>query len=166
MRKDMTTKQFIISCIINVLNSIFYFFSYKVTFNYKGLIYLTILTLDFNCIYLFLSFICDISFFIFKSERLEKLNDFLRNKFCHVFNPLSYLVTILFWSLAAMGGMGDIFINFQFIVICTFNNYNFCYNRYIFCRSSKTFFFIEIFNCDVWICFILWYFLCNINFKI
>ena len=75
------------------------------------MIYLTIITLDFNSIYLFLSFICDISLFIFKSQKLEALNDFMRNKVCHVANPLSYAVTILFWTLALLGGMGDIIIS-------------------------------------------------------
>ena len=73
--------------------------------------------MDFNSIYLFLSFICDISLFIFKSTKLEALNNFLRNKLCHVANPISYTVTVLFWGIAAFGGMGDIFANFMFIVL-------------------------------------------------
>ena len=112
----MITIQFIISCIINVLNAFFYFYGYKYILNYKCLIYLTVLTLDFNSIYLLLTFICDISFFICKSTALEKLNTFLRDKYCHVFNPASYLVTILFWSLAVVGGMGNIFYNVDFII--------------------------------------------------
>ncbi len=113
----MTTKQFIMSCIINILNAFFYFYGYEFTFNYQFLLFLTILTLDFNSIYLLLSFICDISFFIFKSTKLEALNTFLRDKFCHIFNPASYFVTILFWILAAMGGMGDIFFNARIIIL-------------------------------------------------
>ncbi len=113
----MTTIQFIISCIINVLNAFFYFYSYNFNLNYKFLIYLTVLTLDFNSIYLLLTFICDISFFICKSTAFEQLNTFLRDKYCHVFNPASYLVTILFWSLAVMGGMGNIFNNLDLIIL-------------------------------------------------
>ena len=99
------------------LNSFFYFLAYEVTFNYRFLVFLTIITLDFNSIYLFLSFICDISLFIFKSTKLEVLNNFLRNQLCHVANPISYTVTVLFWGIAAFGGMGDIFANFMFIVL-------------------------------------------------
>ena len=117
MRTNITLKQFIVSCIINGLNSFFYFLAYEVTFNYRFLVFLTIITLDFNSIYLFLSFICDISLFIFKSTKLEVLNNFLRNKLCHVANPISYTVTVLFWGIAAFGGMGDIFANFMFIVL-------------------------------------------------
>ena len=102
MRNNITLKQFIISCIINVIN-FFYFLGYDFTLNYRSLIFLTIITLDFNTIYLLLSFICDISLFIFKSQKLEPLNDFMRNKVCQVANPLSYAVTILFWSLALFG---------------------------------------------------------------
>lgn len=120
MRNQITKTQFIVSCVINGLNTILYFMSYDFTLNYYCLIYLTVITLDLNSIYLFLSFICDISFFIFKSEKLEAMNGFLRNKVCHVLNPISYLVTILFWGIGAFGGMGDIFANFLF---CLFNIY-------------------------------------------
>jgi len=117
MRTNITLSQFIVSCIINGLNSIFFFLFYGVTFDYRFLVFLTIITLDFNSIYLFLSFICDISLFIFKSTKLEVLNNFLRNKLCHVANPISYTVTVLFWGIAAFGGMGDIFANFIFIIL-------------------------------------------------
>ena len=63
------------------------------------------------------SFICDISLFVFKSTKLEVLNDFMRNKICHIANPISYIVTILFWSLALFGGMGDIVGNVLFLMI-------------------------------------------------
>ena len=117
MRTNITLSQFIVSCIINGLNSFFYFLAYNVTLNYRFLIFLTIITLDFNSIYLFLSFICDISLFIFKSTKLEELNNFLRNKLCHVANPISYTVTVLFWGIAAFGGMGDIFADLMFIIL-------------------------------------------------
>ena len=120
MRTNITLSQFIVSCIINGLNSFFYFLAYEITFNYRFLVFLTIITLDFNSIYLFLSFICDISLFIFKSTKLEVLNNFLRNKLCHVANPISYTVTVLFWGIAAFGGMGDIFANFIFIILIPF----------------------------------------------
>jgi hypothetical protein len=98
-------------------NSFFFFLFYEVTFNYQFLIFLTIITLDFNSIYLFLSFICDISLFAFKSTKLEALNDFLRNKLCHVANPISYTVTVLFWGIAVFGGMGDIFADIMLTIL-------------------------------------------------
>jgi len=107
MRKNITLKQFIVSCILNGLNTVFYFLGYQVFFDYRNLIFLTVITLDFNSIYLFLSFICDISLFIFKSTKLESLNNFLRNTLCHVVNPISYAVTIIAWGIAAIWGMGD-----------------------------------------------------------
>lgn len=109
MRDSLTKKQFIIACIINGLNTFFYFFGFPFVFNFHKLIFLTMITLDLNCIYLFLSFICDISLFIFKSDRLEKMNDILRNKISNVINPISYLVTILFWFLVIFGGIINAF---------------------------------------------------------
>lgn len=122
MRTNITLSQFIVSCIINGLNSFFFFLFYEFTFDYRFLVFLTIITLDFNSIYLFLSFICDISLFIFKSAKLEVLNNFLRNKLCHVANPISYIVTVLFWGIAAFGGMGDIFADFMFILVNVYSH--------------------------------------------
>ena len=107
MRINITLKQFIVSCIINGINLICVILAYQVIFDYRSLVYLTAITWDFNSIYLFLSFICDISLFIFKSTKLEKLNNFLRNILCHVANTISYAVTFLFWGLFALGGLGE-----------------------------------------------------------
>ena len=105
MRESITTNQFIISCIINGINTIFYFYSYPISFDYRQLVYLTIITLDLNCIYLFLSFICDFALFVFNSDKLENMNNFLRNKFCHIINPIQYTVTISFLVLLITGGV-------------------------------------------------------------
>ena len=111
MRESITKKQFIISCIINGINTIFYFYGYSFGFNYTKLVFLTIITLDFNCVYLFLSFISDFALFVFKSDILEIVNDFLRNSFCHIINPIEYMVNISFWILIIGGGIQGVFID-------------------------------------------------------
>ena len=111
MRDSISLKQFITTCVLNILNIVIYFVFYEYTCSVYSLIFLTVITLDVNSIYLLISFICDISFFVFKSQNLEKINNFMRNKYSHLSNSMSYLVTILFWTLAALGGMGDIFRN-------------------------------------------------------
>ena len=109
MRESISKKQFIIACVLNGLNTICYFFGLKFVINPHKYIFLTMITLDFNCIYLFLSFICDVSFYAFKSDKLEKMNDILRNKVSNVSNPISYMVTLLFWLLVISGGITEAF---------------------------------------------------------
>ena len=109
MRDFITKKQFITTCIINGINTIFYFIGYSYGFDYRQLVFITIITLDFNSIYLFLTFICDLSIFVFNSEKLENMNDILRNKIAHVINPISYFVTFMFWVLIITGGIKDAF---------------------------------------------------------
>ena len=46
-----------------------------------------------NFIYLFICFICDISFCC--TTKLRKLNNYTRNTLCHILNPLSYFRTIV-----------------------------------------------------------------------
>ena len=75
MRDFITKKQFITTCIINGINTIFYFIGYSFGFDYTQLVYITIISLDCNSIYLFLTFICDLSIFIFNSEKLENMNE-------------------------------------------------------------------------------------------
>ena len=106
MRESITKKQFIIAYILNGLNTFFYFFGSPFAFNFHSFIFLiTMITLDFNCIYLFLSFIYDLSLYVFKSDKLEKMNDILRNK-VNVLNPISFL----FWFLVISGGITNAFI--------------------------------------------------------
>ena len=105
VRESITLFQFIIISSINIVDTILFFLSYEFILTYHALKYLTNITLYFNTIYLFLSYICDISFFIFKSQKLEFLNYFLRYKFCNIINPISYLVFLMFWLLVAAGGI-------------------------------------------------------------
>ena len=107
MRKAITTKEFTLSCIFNGLNTIIWAYFFITTLTPKTFLFLTSISGDLNSIYLLLSLICDISYFCFNSEKLEILNNLLRNKVSNILNPMSYLVTILFWALFFMGGMDD-----------------------------------------------------------
>ena len=106
-RERITLLQLIITLLINGINIIFilFFVCYKFIFDFGSLKYLSNITLYFNTIYLFLSCLCDIYLFFFKSTKLEKLNYFLRYKFCNIINPISYLAFILFWILVIAGGI-------------------------------------------------------------
>ena len=109
IRDSLNLFQFIITATTNFINTILFFIVHEFTLNYHSLKYLTSLTLYFNSTYLFLAFTCDVSFFIFSSNKLENFNYFLRYKFCNIINPISYLVFILFWILVAAGGIVDAF---------------------------------------------------------
>ena len=107
MNNLVTKKQFICSLILNGSNTVIWLYFFITTLKPKTFLFLTSISGDLNSIYLLLCLTCDISNFCFKSAKLESLNDFLRNKFSNVINPMSYLVTILFWGLFFMGGMDD-----------------------------------------------------------
>ena len=108
MRDSISKKEFCLSLLFNGINTITWI-SYTTYYTAKKielgkLIYLTMITWNFNSIYLLLCLICDTSYF-FKSTKLEPLNNFLRNKFCNVINTMSFEVTVLYWILLFMGGM-------------------------------------------------------------
>ena len=108
MRDSISKKEFMLSLLFNGINTISWI-SYTLYYTVKGrelktFIYLTMITWNFNSIYLLLSLICDINFFR-KSKKLEPMNNFLRNKFCNIINTMSFLVTVLYWTLLCFGGM-------------------------------------------------------------
>jgi len=105
IRESINLWQFITTSTINILDTILFFITYEFSLNYQSLIHLSNISLYFNTTYLFLSFICDISFYILKSQKLEGFNYFLRYKFCNIINPISYLVCFLFWILVSVGGI-------------------------------------------------------------
>ena len=105
IRESINLWQFIATSAINIIDTILFFITYEFSLNYHSLIYLSNISLYFNATYLFLSFICDISFYILKSQKLEGFNYFLRYKFSNIINPISYLVCIMFWILVSVGGI-------------------------------------------------------------
>ena len=105
IRESITLWQFITTSAINIIDTILFFLTYEFTLTYQALKYLTNITLYFNSTYLFLAFLCDISFFLLKSQKFEGFNYFLRNKFCNIINPMAYLVSLLFWILVIFGGI-------------------------------------------------------------
>ena len=127
MKHLITKKQIILSCLFNGSNTIIWLYFFITTLNPKTFLYLTSLSGDLNSIYLYLCLTCDISNYFFKSSKLNSLNNFIRNYFSHVINPISYFVTFLFWGLFLMGGMDemnnlyDIFFNiYEHIFITIF----------------------------------------------
>lgn len=109
IRESIKLWQFIATSAINIIDTILFFIACKNQLNFHSLKYLTNITLYFNTTYLFLAFICDISFFIFKSHKLESFNYFLRYNFCNIINPILYLVFFLFWVLVPVGGIKGAF---------------------------------------------------------
>jgi len=107
MNNEITTKQLIFSIILNGSNTIIWLYFFITTLNPKTFLFLTSITGDLNCIYLFLCLICDISSYCSDGQKLYLLKEFLRNKLSHIINTMSYLVTILFWGLFLMGQMDD-----------------------------------------------------------
>ena len=93
-RERITLLQLIITLLINGINIILFFVCYKFIFDFGSLKYLSNITLYFNTIYLFLACLCDIYLFFFKSIKLEKLNYFLRYKFCNM-SPSQWYILLL-----------------------------------------------------------------------
>lgn len=108
MRVSISKKEFVFSFIFNGINLILWpYFLYDLIDRVTPLVALTHITYHFNSFYLHICFLSDISLYCLKSKKLEKLNDFMRNKYSPVINPLSYLVFSLYWILYAMGGMRE-----------------------------------------------------------
>ena len=90
----------------NFILSFFIFFPINFTIVFYATIYyhyeipqdfiyylLSVIIIDLNFLYLFICLICDISFCC--SKKLKPLNNFMRNKLCHILTPLSYFQTIV-----------------------------------------------------------------------
>lgn len=106
MRESISKREFIFSLIFNGINLILWpYFIYVLIDLVTPLWALTHITYHFNSFYLHLCLISDVSLYCFGSNKLEKINDFMRNKYSPVINPISYLVFFLYWILYAMGGM-------------------------------------------------------------
>lgn len=72
-------------------------------------IFLTSLAHWSNTVYLCVVCICDISVFFFKSDKLEKVNEFMRNTYSIFSFTFEYTVTVLYWMLVLLG---DSFMTF------------------------------------------------------
>ena len=108
MRSSISKQELFLSLLFNGINTITWI-SYTLYYSIRGeelgtFIYLTMITWNFNSIYLFLNLVCDVHFY-FNLKKLEPLNDFLRNKLCNVINTMSIIVTILYWTLLCIGGV-------------------------------------------------------------
>jgi len=101
MRESITKNQFLVTILLNVLNTILVsIFSVLIysdlsrhkEFRKEDLIFFSVFSfsLIINSIYLFINLICDFSLYVNKSKYLEKLNNCNRNFYCHYCNPFSY----------------------------------------------------------------------------
>lgn len=121
----VTKKQLILSCVFNGLNTIMLiYYIYDISIRPSDLEHITRLSYYINSIFTTTCLICDIFLYYiqlneenFESQQnyklmnenqekkglLERINDFNRNKFGVIFNPLSYFVAIGFWCLYFFG---------------------------------------------------------------
>jgi len=95
MRESITTNQFLVTILLNILNtilvSIIYVKYYDGDDDDVYIFFRVVVTpLIINSIYLFINLICDFSLYVCKSIFLEKLNYYNRNFYCHICNPFSY----------------------------------------------------------------------------
>lgn len=121
----LTKNQLILSCIFNGMNTImFIYYIYDISIRPFDLEHITRLSYYINSIFTTTCLICDIILYYkqlneenFESQQnyilmkeneekkdlIERINDFNRNQFGVIFNPLSYFVAIGFWCLYFFG---------------------------------------------------------------
>ena len=101
MRK-LSLPQFIPICIIYLFNTVIYIL-FLAHFELSHLYFLTTWTYWMNSIYLCVVLVCDVVYFFGWTQKLEKLQYFLRDSYCIVSMTFSYAVVILFWLLTFLG---------------------------------------------------------------
>jgi hypothetical protein len=99
MRKEISLFQFFISIILGVYALIMIIYFEINYFSYKQFLFMTMWNFYFSTIYLIIVAICDFSFFILKSDKLEKLNELFRETISPSLTALTYLVTFTFWVM-------------------------------------------------------------------
>ena len=99
MRKEISLFQFLISSILGVYALIMIIYFEVNFFTYKQFLFMTMWNFYFSTIFLIVVAICDFSFFILKSDKLEKLNELFRETISPSFTALTYLVTFTFWIM-------------------------------------------------------------------
>ena len=100
MRK-VSNKTVILFIIINIFNILC--FSVTLYHGYKTYLFLTFLTYWANSLYLLGVCICDINLCFLKSETLEEINKFLRDKYFRISYTFSLTVVVLYWCLVFLG---------------------------------------------------------------
>ena len=98
MFENVSKKQFFFSLLFNVpinIAVVFFLFVIYPQGNKPSICFLLSenIFLFLNSIYIFLCFICDMT--LACSNKLMSFNNLMRNKICHIINPLSYFQTIL-----------------------------------------------------------------------
>lgn len=88
--------------VITIINTIVFIFAIMAKLKYPYL-FLTMWSFYANSIYLIAILICDISAYFFNSNKLDSVNNFMRNVYSKYSIPLSYTVTFLYWLLVLLG---------------------------------------------------------------
>ena len=79
---------------------------YLKTLSYKGkhlYYFLTMWSFWMHIIYLLFISFSDIYLYCFNSDKFEFINNFMRNKYCRISYPFTYMVSCLYWLLHLLG---------------------------------------------------------------
>ena len=102
IRKNKKVNYFIMLVLTLLQLGMFIWFSCALSF-IAIYIHLTCWSFLLSTIYLLLAIICDTSKIIFSSEKLEKLNHYIRNSFSTIAFPYNFMITIGFWGISLIG---------------------------------------------------------------
>ena len=99
MRNKISFIQFLISLIIGIYVFIMIIYINITSFSFIQFLFMTMWNCYISTIYLLILAICDFSFYIFKSYKLEKINKIFREHLSPAFTALTYLVSFTFWVM-------------------------------------------------------------------
>ena len=99
MRDKISLIQFLISLIIGIYTFIMIIYINIIFFSPSQLLFMTMWNFHISSIYLIILAICDFSLFVLKSNKLEKINEILREHLSPGFTAITYLVTFTFWVM-------------------------------------------------------------------
>ena len=99
MRNKISLIQFLISLIIGIYVFIMILYIDISSFSFYQFLFMTIWNCYISTIYFVIIAICDFSFYIYKSNKLEKINTIFRENLSPAFTALTYLVSFTFWVM-------------------------------------------------------------------
>ena len=99
MREKISFIQFLFSSIIGLYALIMIIYINIIFFSPTQLLFMTMWNCHISTIYLIILAICDFSLFVLKSNKLEKINEFFRERLSPGFTAITYLVTFTFWAI-------------------------------------------------------------------
>ena len=99
MRTKISLLQFLTSFIIGLYAFITIVHFTIISFNFNQLVFMTTWNYYISTVYLITICICDFSFYVLKSHKLDKVNEIFRENLSPSFTGLTYLVTFTFWVM-------------------------------------------------------------------